>query len=536
MTARADLDSTTIQEWAYAALDGLEDARARIDSLNVFPVPDGDTGTNAYLTMEAACSAVDAALADGRSRARAAAALARGALLGARGNSGVILSQILKGTGDVLAELPDDQPVDGAAVARLLRRGADLAYAAVARPVEGTILTVARAAADAAQEAVDSGATETSEVLARATESARVALDRTPELLETLRMAGVVDAGGQALVVVLDALSEVVNGVRRPRSVAPRAIVKPIEDRREGDYSGPAYEVMFLLDAAESSIPELRAALDSLGDSLVIVGGDGLWNVHVHVDDAGAAVEAGMSAGRPYRLRISYLHTAEQGAEIQARAIVAVAHGGGIADLLHEQGVHVVAAKAGQRPSTAEILEVIVNAHSGEVVVLPSDGDTRAVAEIAATQARADGIRVSVIPTRSVVQTLAAVAVSDPDARFDDDVVSMTRAAGATHYGAITTSVREALTSAGTCRPGDILGLVDGDIRFIGRESDATARELIASMLAAGAELLTLVFGEEASDYMRTVIPRWLATEYPLVDVVTHEGGQPLWPLIIGVE
>jgi dihydroxyacetone kinase-like predicted kinase len=243
-----------------------------------------------------------------------------------------------------------------------------------------------------------------------------------------------------------------------------------------------------------------------------------------------------MVAGRPYRLRITYLHTDEHADELQMRSVVAVAHGTGIADLLREQGVHIVSASATQRPSTTEILGAIVNSHSGEVIVLPSDGDTRAVAEIAATQARADGIRVSVIPTRSVVQTLAAVAVSDPDARFDDDVVSMTRAAGATHYGALTTSVREALTSAGTCQPGDILGLVDGDIRFIGRDIDETARELIASMLAAGAELLTLVYGEDASDYMRTMVPRWLATEYPLVDVVTHEGGQPLWPLIIGVE
>jgi dihydroxyacetone kinase-like predicted kinase len=361
-------------------------------------------------------------------------------------------------------------------------------------------------------------------------------LERTPELLETLRMAGVVDAGGQALVVVLDALAEVVGGVRHPRSIAPRAIVQPIEDRREVDYSGPAYEVMFLLDAPESAIPELRTALDALGDSLVIVGGEGLWNVHVHVDDAGAAVEAGMAAGKPYRLRITYLHTDEHVEDLQARSIVAVAHGGGIAELLRGLGVHVVTARAGQRPSTTEILEAIVNSHSGEVIVLPSDGDTRAVAEIAASQARADGIRVSVIPTRSVVQTLAAVAVNDPDARFDDDVVSMTRAAGATHYGAITTSVREALTSAGTCQPGDILGLVDGDIRFIGHDGDATARQLIASMLAAGAELVTLVYGDQASEYMRTVIPRWLATEYPLVEVVAHEGGQPLWPLIIGVE
>lgn len=536
MTARADLDSTTIRDWAYAALDGLEDARGLIDSLNVFPVPDGDTGTNVFLTMEAACAAVDAAMAETRGRVATSAALARGALLGARGNSGVIMSQILKGTGDILGEVPEDVAVDGPAIARMLRRGADLAYAAVARPVEGTILTVARAAADEAQSAVDAGVEDLAEVLRRSAASARIALERTPEMLESLRMAGVVDAGGQALVVVLDALVEVVDGVRRTRAVAPRVAVRPVELPIDVEYEGPAFEVMYLLDADESAIDGLRETLDSLGDSLVIVGGERLWNVHVHVDDAGAAVEAGIAAGRPHRIRISYLRNADHSEELAGRAVVAVAHGEGIAELLIGEGVRVVRARSGQRPSTAEILEALIDSHAGEVIVLPSDADTRAVAEVAATQAREEGVRVSVIPTRSVVQTLAAVAVHDSSARFDDDVVAMTRAAGATHYGAITTSVREALTSAGTCRPGDILGLVDGDIRLIGHEEDATARELITGMLGAGAELLTLVFGESATEYMRMAIPRWLATDYPLVEVVTHEGGQPLWPLIVGVE
>ena len=535
------VSSAFVRDWSYRALSGLGDARADIDALNVFPVPDGDTGTNLYLTMESACESVDECWrepdATGPDVAAVAKALATGALMGARGNSGVILSQILRGTSEVLGGLGDGHVLDGAAVYALLRRAADLSYQAVARPVEGTILTVARAAADAAQDSLLAGITDGGAVISAAAAGAHEALVRTTDMLESLRLAGVVDAGGRGLTVVLDALAEVVTGAPAVESLPGPHLPtpRPQDSDVSSHYGGPAYEVMFLLDAQDDAVPALTAALDGLGDSLVVVGGDGLWNVHVHVDDAGAAVEEAMRAGRPYRLRITHLEPVTS-RQRTTRALVGVAHGPGVAELLGSAGVFVVPARANQRPSTGEILDAVRLTHAAEVVVLPSDKDTRAVAEAAAEEARREGIRVAVIPTRAVVQTLAGVAVHDPSMAFDDDVISMTRAAGATRYGAVTVASRRALTTVGPCDVGDILGLVGGDIVVVGSNLGTVARELLAGMLAVGGELVTLVLGEDADEDLRIGVPDWLAERYPLVDVGVHNGGQPLWPLIMGVE
>ena len=545
--------STLVRDWALRAMSTLGDRRAEIDALNVFPVPDGDTGTNLYLTMESAVASVEqcwpstaqadaaGAAAPEPSTADAARAMALGALMGARGNSGVILSQILRGTSEVLSVLPDGQALDGEQVHRLLQRASDLGYEAVARPVEGTILTVARAAADAAGALVSSGVRDAAEVLTAAADGAREALARTPTMLESLRLAGVVDAGGAGLVVVLDSLAEAVSGVRRAGSdaaVGPHAPVpRPVDAEATHHYGGPAYEVMFLLEAADDDVATLRGELDALGDSLVVVGGDQLWNVHVHVDDAGAAVECAMRAGRPFRLRITHLEPVVAASpSLDGRALVAVSHGPGVAELLGRAGVGVIPAAARQRPSTAEILDAIRLMHAAEVVVLPSDKDTRAVAEAAAEHARERGVRVSVIPTRSIVQTLAAVAVHDPSIRFDDDVVSMTRAAGATRYAAVTIASRAALTTVGPCQEGDVLGLVDGDIVAIGSDVATVARDILARMLAVGGELVTLVLGADATPDLSQALPEWLEQSWPLTEVVAYDGGQPLWPIIMGVE
>lgn len=534
------VSSGLVRDWARRALSSLGEARVEIDALNVFPVPDGDTGTNLYLTMESALESVDRCWLPG-SRSEptvdaAARALSTGALMGARGNSGVILSQMLRGTGEVLSGLSDGAVLDGEMVRDLLRRGADLSYQAVARPVEGTILTVARAAADSAAASVEAGVRDAAQVVAAAAQGAQEALDRTPEMLDTLRLAGVVDAGGRGLVVVLDALAEAVSGIRRPASTR-LAAPRPAPTDSASRYGGPAYEVMFLLEADDLAVDALTAELDTLGDSLVVVGGDRLWNVHVHVDDAGAAIEAAIRSGRPYRIRVTHLEVAvSQDKEADERAVVAVTHGPGIAALLEAAGVTIVPAVARQRPSTAELVGAIRRAHATEVVVLPSDKDTLAVAEAAAEQARGDGVRVFVIPTRSIVQSLAAIAVHDPTARADADVVSMTRAAGATRYGAVTIATRQALTTVGPCEVGDVLGLVDGDIVIVGSGVADVARELLVGMLAVGGELVTLVFGLDADATLTVDLPDWLAEKYPLVEVAEHDGGQPLWPMIMGVE
>lgn len=521
-----------LRSWVHHCSAALAAARAEIDALNVFPVPDGDTGTNVWLTWEAARAEVDQRSAQGASLFELAQGLARGALMGARGNSGVIMSQILRGVSDAIDAEQGELVADD--IGAMLRRGTGLAYAAVAKPVEGTILTVAAAAADAAEAAARSG----SDLRQTAYEAARAAhtmLARTPEMLPALRDAGVVDAGGRSLTVVLDALVAALDG--EPVVAATVPFAEPLMAHLPSvDYRGPAYEVMFLLDATSDRVEHLRAELAQLGDSLVVVGDGDLWNVHVHVDDPGAAIEAGIQAGRPHRVRITHLRVVTAVPSTRSRALVAVTHGPGTADLLSQAGVWCVPAVAKQRPPTSSVWEAISASGAAEVIVLPSDSDIHGVAELAAEQSRSQGIRVSVIPTRSIVQTLAAAAVHDPQARFDDDVVAMTRAASATRYGAITTASRSALTTAGPCSAGDSLGLLEGDIACVCADWASAAQQVLSALGLSSAELVTLVFGAEADESFRVELEAWTTAHAPFAEVVAYVGGQPLWPVIIGVE
>ncbi|MGN6331086.1 MAG: DAK2 domain-containing protein [Motilibacteraceae bacterium] len=527
------LDAQAVRRWCRDGLESLARAREEIDALNVYPVPDGDTGTNLYLTVDAAAQALDALPADA-GLAETLQAMARGALLGARGNSGIILSQLLRGVATGLSAGPrtgDGERAGGAErLAAALRRAAELGYEAVARPVEGTMLTVARAAAEGAR-----GGT-LAEVVAAAAAAAREALARTPEQLEVLRLAGVVDAGGRGLTVLLDALVGVVTGVAVTEGPPASRLEHPRPSPPAAD--GPAFEVMYLLDAPDDAVEPLRAALEPLGDSLVVVGGDGLWNVHVHVDDVGAALEAGIAAGRPYRIKVT--HFAEQAARAAdqraGRAVVAVVAGDGLAAVLEASGAAVVPGGPGHRACTADILAGIRATGAGEVVVLPNDADSRAVAEAAAEEARAEGRRVAVVPTVASVQALAAMAVHDPSRRFDDDVVAMTSAAGHTRHGAVTLAVREAVTMAGPCRPGDVLGIVDGDFALIGADLARTACDVVDRMLGPAGELVTVVTGAGAPEGLAAAVVRHVETTRPDVDTVVYDGGQARYPLLLAVE
>jgi DAK2 domain fusion protein YloV len=535
---------TLLLRWCDLTLRGLGDAREEIDALNVYPVPDGDTGTNLYLTFEAARQAIIDAQPE--SLVSALRVFARGALLGARGNSGVIMSQLLRAGADQLLRGNPLEP--GKLLADTLVLAADAAYDAVAEPVEGTMLTVARAAATAASEAVaDAPADLTAQmgfVIRAAAQAAREALARTPEQLEVLRLAGVVDAGGRGLCVIFDAAEEALTGKRPPVTTSrrPAALPVPIPAVAGADLSadGPSYEVMYLLDADDSQIPALRQQLVGLGDSLVVVGGDGLWNVHVHVDDVGRAIEAGIEAGRPYRVRVT--HFAEQFAQNAARrrggsrGVVAVAAGVGLGALFAEAGALVIAGGPGRRCSTGELVEAIRATGSDEVVVLPNDSDSLGVAEAAGQAARGEGIRVAVIPTRAQVQGLAAIAVHDSARSFDDDVVQMTSAAGHTRHGAVTIAVREAMTMAGPCYVGDILGVVEGDFAVVGDDLLQTAVDVTERLLTGGGEMVTIVHGDIGHDGLADSLRAHVEQRFPGVDVLVYDGGQPRYPLLIGVE
>ncbi|WP_432445487.1 DAK2 domain-containing protein [Streptomyces malaysiensis] len=575
------LDADAVRKWCGLALDALGRARADIDAINVYPVADGDTGTNLYLTVESAARAVDAAF-DGHAASAAVSrptladvvrAMAHGALIGARGNSGTILAQLLRGMADVLAAGPvEGNPGTGEAdgLRRALRRAVDLAYLAVAHPVEGTVLTVAVAAAEGAERATGDVAT----VARAAYEGARAALQATPGQLDVLARAGVVDAGGYGLVTVLGGLAEALSGEapRRSRRSAPRRALAaagqdpagcPADGAPDG---GPGFEVIYLLEADDTAVAALRERLDALGGSLVVVGGDGLWNVHVHVDDAGAAVEAGIQAGRPYRIRITHFggaaarkadadgqdrpdpavvlpdrtgaqdSTAGPRGERATRAVVAVVPGDGLAALCAEAGATAVATRAGEPPASGELVEAVRRADAREVVLLPNDTELHHTAAAAAAQARAEGVRAAVIPTRSAVQGIAALAVHEPGRSFDEDVVAMTSAAGATRYAELAVAERQSWTMAGVCQAGDVLGMIDGDVAVIGSELAATAETVLDRMLASGGEMVTLVLGAGLADEVAERLERHVREGHFAVDTVVYRGGQPTTPLIIGVE
>ena len=552
------LDGESVARWLTAGRDALDAAKVEIDELNVYPVPDGDTGTNLHLTLVSAVEALtESSLRGGDTETptprRLMSTLAHGALMGARGNSGVILAQLLRGVSDGLEGV--ERSLNAGQLARALSAGARAAYEAVADPVEGTMLTVAREAAEVAEEVAagwdgnsdDDGALAA--VVTAAAEGARAALARTPDQLEVLRRAGVVDAGGRGICVLLDALAAVVTGdetapteVRRQRETPGETSPWPRSglDVEDPDAHGPTYEVMYLLDAPAEAIGPLREALTPLGDSLVVVGGEPTWNVHVHVDDVGAAVEAGIEAGRPHRIRITHFRDAARATAValpaDSRRVVSVVAGDGLAALFESAGATVVRGGPGMRASTAELLTGLRAAQARDLVVLPNDADSLAVAEAAAGKARDEGLRVAVIPTRASVQAIAALAVHDPDRRFEDDVVAMTAAAGHCRHGGVTVAAREAVTMAGVCRTGDVLGIVDGDFAVIGDDLVDVAGIVLERMLGSGGELVTLVTGSDADQGLAEAVADRLRAVRPEVDRVLYDGGQPRYPLLIGVE
>jgi DAK2 domain fusion protein YloV len=566
------LDDAAVHRWCGSGLAALRAHQHEIDELNVFPVPDGDTGTNLVLTLASAAEALEAEASGalvgeiveaetGTPLGRAMRQMARGALLGARGNSGVIVSQILRGMADSFATAV---AVRGGELARALRTASEAAYAAVARPVEGTVLSVVAAAADGA------GKIKSDDVVAVARAAARAAaeaLARTPQQLPVLARAGVVDAGGRGLCLLLDALVEALSGAA---PVVVETTVMPV--RREVEKTQFGYEVQYLLDAAPEAVETLRGRLDELGDSLVIVGtGEGsppTWNVHVHVDDIGAAVEAGIEAGRPHRIAVTRLedrlhpddgHHHLTGADVTGRpdelpsavapmhyrladdgpagdsgkrGAVVVAAGDGLTALFAAEGAIVV----DRNPSIAEMLDAIAATGAARVVLLPNDANTHAVATSAAREAAATGVRVSVVPTRSPVQALAALAVRDTVREFGDDVIAMAEAAGACRYGEVCTAQREALTVAGRCRPGDLLGLVDGEVHIIGDNLTEVSRRLIDRMLGGGGELTTLVFGANAPGTLEQTLREHVCQTWPFAELQCYTGGQPRYHLLVGVE
>ncbi|MCX6522487.1 MAG: DAK2 domain-containing protein [Actinobacteria bacterium] len=554
------LSAEALRSTVVTFRDHLKVHQAGINRLNVYPVPDGDTGTNMARTLDAVVAELDQADAG---LAPTCDAISHGSLMGARGNSGVILSQILRG---LAGTLRDAGEATGATVAAGLRAASTAAYQAVLKPIEGTILTVVRAAADGAGVTADGGGSLAA-VLHSARASAREALARTPDLLPVLKDAGVVDAGGAGFVLLLDAALHVVDGEPLPEpDEGPGPSAEQLEAAAhrhaaadgEVDVSELRYEVMYFLDLADDRIEAFKQGWGAIGDSIVVVGGDGLWNCHVHTNDIGAAIEVALDLdGRPRQIRVTDLfeEMAEEHAHREAAlhgghppftghatslppvtcAVVAVASGDGLVELFGNLGVQgVVTGGQTLNPSTAELLAAVEAVNAEQVVVLPNNKNIIPAAEqLDALSSK----RIVVVPTRSMPEALAALVVYDPEADVDANAEEMTDAAASVATGEVTQAVRATASPAGPIAEGDWIGLVRGDgIVAVGSTVTEVAIELLGQLVGPGREIVTIVTGVDAIAATTESIAAWLHDQLPQVQVEIHHGGQPLYPFLFGVE
>jgi DAK2 domain fusion protein YloV len=548
--------------------DGLRTHRELINRLNVYPVPDGDTGTNMALTLESVTDELEGlASPDLDATCRA---IAHGSLMGARGNSGVILSQLLRGLSEGLnCSTSRPGPVE---LSEALTIADKLAREAVMRPVEGTILTVARGAAEGARAAAEAGRPLV-EVVESSRAAAAEALARTPELLPVLAQAGVVDAGGTGFLLLLDALLTVVDGRAMPLPAAlpdtdfgPRnpeapgtAIPAALDADREAEaaqqaLAGLRYEVMYLLEAPDDTIPSFKEVWAGLGDSIVVVGGDGLWNCHIHTDDIGAAIEASLDAGRPRNLRVTdLLEQVEEERWVREAAstmgsgppatppgpppttgVVAVATGDGIGRIFRSLGVQgLIAGGQSMNPSTAELVEAVEEIRSDSVIILPNNGNIRPVAE------RVNDLTaksVWVVPTDTIAEGFAALLAYDPEAEGDVNARTMEDSARSVVAGEVTRAVRDSDSRVGPIRTGDWLGLSRNGIEVVADSLAGAACALLDALVDERHALVTIIEGEGSGAADTRRITEWLRDQRSDVETEVHHGGQPLYPYLFSIE
>ena len=534
------LDSKNLANLMYCFRDALQDHNESLNSLNVYPVPDGDTGSNMVATLNSVVSEIES-LEENPELENIIEAISHGSLMGARGNSGVIVSQILRG---FVSEIKSAsiKTIDANLFSEALSAASSAAYEAVGNPVEGTILTVVRETAEAAEKA----ASEESDLLPVAEiarEAAKHSLDSTPELLPVLARAGVVDAGGSGFLLMMDSLLHVIDD--RPMSepevvtVSVDSLILDVHD--ETSNSGTRYEVMYFLEAPDDLIPDFKKAWSEIGDSIVVVGGENIWNCHVHTNNIGAAVEAGISVGKPYEIRVTDLfeevaenHHDHDVADPVGCSVIAVANGDGIGEIFRSLGAtRIVKGGQSMNPSTADLLEAAEATASEHVIILPNNSNIVAVAEQVDLQTSKT---VRVVGTHTVTEGFASLLGYDPEATSDKNQTGMSQASQMVESGEITTAVRESTTEIGEIKKGDFLGLQKGKVTVIAETIVEATKNLLKEMISDEHEIVTLVTGEDSNQKETDEITAWVDAEYEVIEVEVHAGGQPLYPYYIGIE
>jgi hypothetical protein len=536
MARRLATDGLTLIRAGLAALEAREDDANR---LNVFPVPDGDTGTNMVLTMRAVVAECLKAPTD--DRAALAKAATDGSLMGARGNSGVILSQIIRGLCDVLGPGGD---LDAPLVAEALDAASRVAMQAIRKPVAGTMLTVIEDTAKAAVDLLARGL-DLDIYLESLLREAWRSVERTPELLPVLKEAGVVDAGGFGLAVLAEGMVRAMRGEEVEGHDELVTTPQQLSAETEAEELEYTYCTEFLVTGSPPPVAEVREFLEDVGGSILAVGDEQLLKVHVHTNDPGKVLSWLAPTGTFSEVHISNMeeqtserrHALEQAGPAKPLGVVTVVAGDGLAEIMKSLGADVVVA-GGQsmNPSIGEISDGVRAVHAETVIVLPNNKNVLGAAEQAAKAL--DEPRVLVVPTRTVPEGLAAMIGYDPEGEPEAVVREMEEEVGRVVSGAVTVAVRDSKAPAGRIKVGDTIGVTDSEIRVIGDDVSKVALELIVGLAAEadGAETVTLLAGEDLDDGTAEALADAVRERLPDMEVEWHRGGQPLYPLLVGIE
>jgi len=509
-----------------------------VNALNVYPVPDGDTGTNMHLTLQSVRRELD--LCDNTKMRDVARALAYGSLLGARGNSGVILSQLLKGFSEIIKRSPSVTPE---LLAEALDAGAQSAYRAVMKPVEGTILTVARGVAEGAASALAEGAGNVEEVLAGALARGRELLEQTPDMLPVLKTAGVVDAGGKGYLYLIEGLEGFV--LERPLPEPPKIEKYAQEAFEEEEYG---YCTEFLMEDVQEPIEKIRELVAPFGDSLLVVGAEGFVKGHIHTNDPDALLATVARYGRMKRTKVEDM--SEQHTEILAAVgaadeappptgLVAVASGWGVIKAFRGLGARIVAGGQTQNPSVQDILDAIKSLPNPEVIVLPNNKNVILAAEKAAELAQEDGRKVYVVPTRTLGQGLAAAVLYSPESDAAALVEEMKEAAGHAVTFEVTRASRDAhVEEVGEVSEGQVIGLKDGKLTVVADDPDEALLNLLKLTLNGTSEyeIITLFYSPAVPEEKVRKLADKLETAYEDLDVELHPGGPDLYDYLAVLE
>lgn len=518
---------------------------AEVNALNVFPVPDGDTGTNMVLTMESALKEIESLPVHGAGEV--AIALSHGALMGARGNSGVILSQIIRGLARILE---GRDAFDGLVFAEALQTATQTAYRAVSKPVEGTILTVIRDAAEAATEAARRNPS-LCHVLQQTLRAAWESVERTPNLLAVLQQAGVVDAGGQGLALIFEGiylyfteeLEEHIEGAQVPFP----------EEVSFVDVHGPdefGYCTNFVLRGEALEVEEIREQISRLGQSAVVAGDEYMIKVHVHTEHPGTVLNYAVGLGSLQQIEITNMD--EQRAELgprRARAaepptlpelpphpvkIITVSPGEGLSEVLKSVGAAgIVPGGQTMNPSTEELLQAIEELPANEVILLPNNSNIIMAARQAAELSGKD---VRVVPTETVPQGIAALVAFNYEADLDTNAAIMEQAATMVETAEVTRAIRDATVDGVQVQEGQVIGLLNGVLEVAGEDQDQVIRELLDHMGAAELELITIYYGQDIQPEEAEALAQWIAQDYPDQEVELIHGGQPHYNYILSAE